>query len=75
MPKRYVYLSAVHRWVSLGQYVAAVKRAKAEPETEFNHGLTTWEPTTGADVVRQFRAGIHDRINQGVPAIERGVAG
>ena len=35
MPKRYVYLSAVHRWVSLGQYVAAVKRAKAEPETEF----------------------------------------
>lgn len=58
-----IRLAAIDRTVPLGAYVAAIKRAKANPEAEFKHGLTTWRPTTGAEIVRQFRRGMHDRIN------------
>lgn len=61
---RVVYLPALGRRVTLGQYVRAVKMAKANPAHTFPHGLTTWWPTTGAEVVAQFREGLADRINQ-----------
>lgn len=69
---RVIGLPALGRSVGIGAYVAAVKRAKANPDAEFKHGLTTWWPTTGAEVVRQFRAGMHERINAGIPYARRG---
>lgn len=69
---RTIHLPAIDRTVSLKAYVAAVKMAQANPETEFKHGLTTWWPTTGLEIARQFREGLNARINQGIPAIERG---
>lgn len=69
---RTIYLPALERHVTLGAYVRAVKLAKSNPAAEFRHGLTCWWPCTGADIVRQFREGIHDRINQGVRYVDRG---
>ena len=73
MAVRYVSLPAVNKRVPLGQYVGAILLAKANPDVEFRHGLTTWWPQTGAQIMRQFREGLHDRINQAVPAERRGV--
>lgn len=60
------------RRVTLGQYVAAIKLAKANPTTEFKRGLTCWWPVTGAEVVQQFRRGMQDRISQGISYSQRG---
>lgn len=60
------------RYVPLGIYVRAIKAAKANPSTEFKHGLTTWWPTSGAEIMRQFRQGMNDRINRAQPAGEVG---
>lgn len=60
------------RRVSLRAYVRAIKIAKAHPDHWFPDGLDGWG-ATGAEVVRQFRAGMHDRINAGVPAASRGL--
>lgn len=62
--KRKIYLAAVGRYVTIGQYVNAVKTAKRYPDEEFNHGLTCWWPVKGREIVRQFFAGVQDRINQ-----------
>ena len=74
MTRRTIALPAVGgrlRRVPLGAYVAAVKRAKASPNVTFKHGLTTWWPTTGAEIVEQFRRGMFDRIDAAVPYIRR----
>jgi hypothetical protein len=68
---RTIALPALDRRVTLGAYVRAVKLAKASPAVEFKAGLTTWWPTTGAEIMRQFRAGMHERINQGIRYIDR----
>ena len=60
---RYISLPAVNMKVSLSAYCGAVRLAKANPEQEFKHGFTTWWPTMGREIVRQFREGLHDRIN------------
>ena len=70
---RYITLPAVNKRVPLGAYVRGVRAAKASLSREFKHGLTTWWPTTGAEIMRQFLCGVHDRINEGVPYILRGV--
>ena len=70
--RRVVYIPAIERHVPLSAYVRAVKMAKAEPDREFKTGLTTWWSTRGSEVVRQFRHGIHERINEGIPAAQRG---
>ena len=61
------------RTVTLGQYLKAVKTAKANPDVEFDVGLSCWWPCTGREIMRQFRQGMHDRINQAVPCVRRGV--
>jgi len=61
--KHTIHLPAIDRTVTVGQYVAAVRAAKANPDRTFKHGLTTWWPTTGRDIVAQFFAGVEDRIN------------
>jgi hypothetical protein len=70
---RYVTLPAIDKRVPLGAYIKAIKTAKANPTAEFKTGLTTWWPTTGAEIMEQFMAGVTDRINQGVPYNKRGV--
>lgn len=69
---RMINLPAIDKRVSLKAYVAAIKLAKANPETEFKHGLTTWWATTGAEIMNQFWQGVQDRINQAVPYMNRG---
>jgi hypothetical protein len=73
---RYVTLPSGRR-VTLGAYVRAWKRALAiaagDPDA--------WVPNAYGDgfgypisaILRTFREGMHDRINQAVPASERGV--
>lgn len=72
--KRYVTLPATSRKIPLGLYVKAVKTAKANPAVEFKSGLTTWWPTTGAEILQQFTSGMMDRINQGISYSQRGQA-
>lgn len=71
---RVIVIPAINRSIPLGIYVQGVKAAIAAPQHEFKHGLTTWWPTTGAEIHRQFRASIHDRINQGISYSQRGIA-
>ena len=71
---RAIYVSGVDKWVSLGAYVRQIKIAKAHPNAEFKHGLTCWWPCTGAEIMRQFRRGMHDRINQRIPYSQRGIS-
>ncbi len=59
--------------VSLRAYVVGIRLAKANPAETFAHGLTTWTATTGAEIMKQFRRGMHDRINQGIPYHKRGL--
>jgi hypothetical protein len=69
-----IYLPALERRVSLGAYLKAVKTAIANPDEEFKTGLSSWWPTTGREIRAQFFEGVQDRINQAVPAMERGAA-
>ena len=70
---RTVTIPAINRIVSLAAYIAAVKKARANPDVEFPHGFTTWWPTTGQEIMRQFMEGVHDRINQAIPYSQRGL--
>jgi hypothetical protein len=72
MIMRVITLPAINRQITLKQYVKAIKTAKAHPDEEFKCGLTTWWPTKGKEIMKQFMRGVHDRINQGIPAMERG---
>ncbi len=69
---RTIHLPAIDRTISLAAYVRAVRLAKASPTAMFKTGLTTWWPTTGAEIMTQFRDGMNDRINQAIPYSERG---
>jgi hypothetical protein len=69
---RRIYVPGAERWVSLRQYIQAVQLAKANPDVEFSCGLTTWWPTTGREIVRQYLEGLDARINQATPYITRG---
>lgn len=60
-----IHLPAVNRTVPIGAYVRAVRLAKANPDATFKHGLTTWWPTTGADIVNQFRSEARLRQHRG----------
>jgi hypothetical protein len=70
---RTIYLPAIDRHVSLAAYVGAVKLAKGSPAATFKTGFTTWWPTTGAEIMCQFRRGMTERINQAIPYTQRGI--
>ena len=72
-PTRVIYVPGISQWVTIGSYVKAIKKAKAHPYAEFKHGLTCWWPCTGAEIMRQFRRGMHDRISAGIPYSQRGM--
>lgn len=69
---RTIHLPAIDRVVRLGAYVQAVKTAKANPNRTFRYGLTCRWPVTGVEIIRQFHAGLHGRINQAVPYAQGG---
>ena len=71
--ERVIHLPAVNKRIPIGAYVQGVKAAIANPDAEFKHGLTCWWSCTGAEIRQQFRRSIHDKINQGIPCIERGM--
>ena len=55
------------RRVSAGQYAAAWKAIKAQPDAlypGFDHF-----PTRGREILAKMSAGLHDRINRHLPAI------
>jgi hypothetical protein len=53
--------------VTLGAYVRAWRTVLARPDDTFRHGLGGWWPVTGREILRDFRNGLHARINSGVP--------
>jgi hypothetical protein len=69
---RTIKLTAIDRTVTLADYNQLVRLAKAFPGATFKTGLSTWWPTTGAEIMQQFRAGMMDRINQAIPYTQRG---
>jgi len=71
--KRFITIPVIDRRVTIGQYISAIKTAKANPEAEFKHGLTCWWPCTGTDIMKQFMEGINDRINQNISYSKRGL--
>ncbi|OGP24992.1 MAG: hypothetical protein A2X99_02295 [Deltaproteobacteria bacterium GWB2_55_19] len=66
---RYVLVN--NKRIPLGVYLNGVKKAIENPDAEFDHGLTCWWPCTGAEIRRQFMESVLDRINAGIPYIER----
>jgi hypothetical protein len=68
-----IYISGCERWVTIKEYVRAIKIAKANPDARFKHTLCSWGPGTGRDIMREFMHGLHDRINQALPYLGRGV--
>ena len=71
--QRAIFCPGVNRWVSMRCYVQGVKLAKANPDATFKQGITCWWPVTGREIVEQFRAGMQDRITQGIPYNQRGI--
>jgi len=71
--RRAIYVPGIDQWVSIGSYVRAIKQAKANLDAEFKQGLTCWWPCTGAEIMQQFRRGMHDRVSQGIPYSQRGL--
>jgi len=71
--KRIITLPAIGKSVTIGNYVKGIKLAKANPDTEFKHGLTCWWACTGREIMKQFREGVQQRINEAVPYIQRGI--
>ena len=61
--KRIVYLPQ-GRQVTLGNYVRAWKCALTAPDTAVFDKAFNWYPETKTEVLREFRRGLHDRINR-----------
>ena len=71
---RTITLPAIDRTISLGSYLQGIRKAKANPDARFPHGLTCWWSCSGAEIMRQFRQGVHERINAGIPYSKRGMS-
>ncbi|KKN55658.1 hypothetical protein LCGC14_0579600 [marine sediment metagenome] len=68
---RVIQLPAINKTVSLANYIKGIKKAKANPEAQFTHGLTCWCLCSGAEIMHQFYQGIQDRINDAIPYSQR----
>lgn len=64
------------RYVTLGDgstigvncYVAGWQEViSSPPERLYKKGLTGWWPVTAQEILRQYRAGLHDRISRRAP--------
>ncbi len=72
---RVIHLPAIDKVVPLAVYIEAVRKAKANPTATFATGLTTWWPTTGAEIMQQFQSATMQRINEAIPYNQRGLKG
>lgn len=63
--QRVVYLPE-GRQVTLGNYVRAWRLALTAPDTATFTNAFNWYPESKRDVLREFRRGLHDRINRRV---------
>jgi hypothetical protein len=72
MKQRTIYCPGPDKWVPLGAYIKAVKKAKSLPNALFPYGITTWSSCYGWEIVEQFRKGMLDRIAQGISCLQRG---
>ena len=61
---------ATGRQVTIGQYLTAIRTAKAHPNDTFAHGLTGWWPVKGWEVVSQFFGMVADHCNRGLTIME-----
>jgi hypothetical protein len=61
--RKFIYLPATGKRVSINAYLMAWRIVKNNPTKEFEHGLNTWWPQKGYDILRDFRKGLHDRIS------------
>ena len=59
-----MYLPATHKTISLRAYLDGYKQAKANPTATYAHGLTTWWPCSGAEILSQYRAEFQAVINR-----------
>jgi hypothetical protein len=60
------------RRVTLGTYVAAWKKLKTmDPKTQVDGWQ--WYPVNAGWILDDMRAAMMDRINQGIPAMQRGM--
>lgn len=60
------------RHVTIASYVATIRHAKAHPQATYPHGLTGWWQVQGYEIVEQYMAGVHDRINRHIPGYGKG---
>lgn len=61
------------RPIGLGAYMKGLRACMAAPEgTEYKRGLTGWWPVTREEILRDWRASVHDRINRNVAWFGRG---
>lgn len=59
--------------VSVGEYARAWVRVRATPVgAVFRSGLTHWGPVTREEILRDFSAGLHERINRRIPGYGAG---
>lgn len=58
--------------VTVGSYVRVVRAAISNPQANFKRGIDDNWPATGVEIVRDFRAGMIERINDAVPYYKRG---
>jgi hypothetical protein len=71
MSARYIGLGCGRR-IGLGRYVAAWKACLGLPaSTPIGRGISGWGETAG-EALREFRAGLEERINRNVPGYGRG---
>ena len=69
--KRHMAVPSINKYMPLNVFLEAVKTAIANPDSEFKQGLTCWWSVTGAEIRKQFREQMRDRINQSIPYSER----
>ena len=60
-------LRTTDRLITIGALVAGIKRAIANPDATFKRGISTWWPTTGREIRRDFYSLVEDSINSHLP--------
>lgn len=69
-PRRYITLGS-GRTVTLGEYTRSWKKLLTlPPQTKIANWQ--WYEVSAAQILCDIRKGINDRINSGIPAIQRG---
>ena len=72
MIKRKIYCPGPDKWLSIGNYCAVVKQLKAMPKDQIvKETFNGWFPGTVEGTLREFRQGIHDRINANLSYSQR----